>query len=87
VNQKSEQERKRVLKIYTIVKKPEAEKGIWLEIGVATENRDGSLSGKLDALPVNGAIHLREHSPRPAEGPRPAGRTHNRPPEPWSYKE
>ena len=54
------QNRKRVLKIYTIVKKENMAKGIWLEIGVASENRDGSLSGKLDALPSNGTIHIRE---------------------------
>ena len=54
------QNRKRVLKIYTIVKKENLAKGIWLEIGVASENRDGSLSGKLDALPANGTIHIRE---------------------------
>lgn len=57
-------ERKRILKIYTIVEKTGEQKDIWLEIGVAVENRDGSLSAKLDALPVNGAIHIREYSPR-----------------------
>jgi hypothetical protein len=55
------QTRKRVLKIYTIVEKQNLSKGIWLEIGVARENRDGSLSGKLDALPANGTIHIREY--------------------------
>ena len=55
------QNRKRVLKIYTIVEKQNLAKGIWLEIGVARENRDGSLSGKLDALPANGTIHIREY--------------------------
>lgn len=57
-------ERKRIHKIYTIVQKQGSEKGIWLEIGVATENRDGSLSGKLDALPVGGTLHIREYVPR-----------------------
>ena len=56
--------RRRILKVYTIVEKPGDSKGIWLEIGVASENRDGSFSAKLDALPVNGAIHLRHWEPR-----------------------
>lgn len=54
---------RRVLKIYTIVEKP-GSKGIWLEIGVASENRDGSISGKLDCLPVNGSIQVRQWEPR-----------------------
>jgi hypothetical protein len=62
------QTRKRVLKIYTIVEKQNLSKGIWLEIGVARENRDGSLSGKLDALPANGTIHIREYEQNKKNG-------------------
>ena len=62
------QQRKRVLKIYTIVEKKNFDKGIWLEIGVARENRDGSLSGKLDALPANGTIHIREYEQNQKNG-------------------
>lgn len=54
---------RRVLKIYTVVEKAGG-KGIWLEIGVASENRDGSISGKLDCLPVNGSIQVRQWEPR-----------------------
>ena len=54
------QENKRVYKVYTIIEKPGADKGIWLEIGVANENRDGSLSAKPGALPVSGTLHIRE---------------------------
>ena len=46
-----------------MVEKP-GSKGIWLEIGVATENRDGSISGKLDCLPVSGSIQVRQWEPR-----------------------
>ncbi len=52
--------RRRVLKVFTIVQKPGQDKGIWLDIGVASNNRDGSISAKLDAFPVNGQIHIRE---------------------------
>ena len=55
---------RRVLKVYTIVVKPGQDKGIWLETGVASENRDGSISVKLDAFPVNGQLHIREYEQR-----------------------
>lgn len=59
-----ERARKRLWKIYTVVEKPGMQKGIWLEIGVAAENRDGSIGGKLDCLPVSGTIQIREYEPR-----------------------
>lgn len=59
-----ERAHKRLWKIYTVVEKPGMQKGIWLEIGVAAENRDGSIRGKLDCLPVNGTIQIREYEPR-----------------------
>ena len=63
--------KRRVLKIYTVVEKPGSDKGIWLEIGVASENRDGSISGKLDCLPVNGNIQVRPWEPRRKDGEEP----------------
>jgi hypothetical protein len=57
-------EPKKILKIYTIVEKPGSKRRIWLDIGVASYNRDGSISAKLDALPVTGVIHIREFEPR-----------------------
>jgi hypothetical protein len=62
--------RRRVLKVYTIVEKADGQKGIWLEIGIASENRDGSISAKLDALPVNGSIHIREYESRKSDNGR-----------------
>ena len=76
-----EKERRRVLKVYTIVEKPGSQKGIWLDIGVATENRDGSLRAKLDALPVNGTLHIREYEPRKNDSIRPNG--DKNPPNRW----
>jgi hypothetical protein len=80
-NANQERERRRVLKVYTIVEKPGSPKGIWLDIGVASDNRDGSLSVKLDALPVNGAIHIREFEPRKTDSDRPSG--DKNPPNRW----
>lgn len=35
------------------------ERSYWSRIGVAFENRDGSLNVKLDSLPVGGQMQLR----------------------------
>lgn len=32
----------------------------WVKIGVAFVNKDGSLNVILDALPVNGELHIRD---------------------------
>lgn len=39
---------------YTVRPTGTDKKGFWVEIGAAWTNKDGSLSVKLDALPVNG---------------------------------
>lgn len=86
MQQPSVQERRRVLKVYTIVEKPGSEKGIWLEVGVATENRDGSLRVKLDALPVNGTLHIREYEPKNMERDRRKGGDQQQPHGTWRRK-
>jgi len=51
--------------VYTIVKnEKDGEKDYWTRIGVAVDNRDGSLNVLLNALPVNGTLHIREEKPR-----------------------
>jgi hypothetical protein len=35
-------------------------KTYWTRIGAATENRDGSLTLKLDALPLGSTLHIRD---------------------------
>ena len=51
------------LGVYTIVPRgPKAEpdqKNLWVHIGIAFVNRDGSINARLNALPVNGTIHIR----------------------------
>jgi hypothetical protein len=46
--------------VYTIVERPGGEKKKWVRIGNAFVNRDQSINVKLDAVPVNGAIHIRD---------------------------
>ena len=46
--------------VFTIIEKEGWDKSVWLKVGAAFENRDGSLTLFLDALPVNGKLHVRE---------------------------
>ena len=55
--------------VYTIIENDESEKNFWIRIGVAFDNRDGSLSIILNALPTNGRLHVRERKARDIEGP------------------
>ena len=48
--------------VYTIVER--SEKSFWVRVGTAFPNRDGSLNVFLDALPVNGRLHVREMETR-----------------------
>ena len=50
-----------------------APKKYWHRVGVAFVNRDGSLSVKLEALPVSGELHIRDYaqSREPASEPPP----------------
>ena len=48
--------------VYTVVKN--GEKDYWNRIGMAFVNKDGSLNVKLNALPVNGSLNIRDPRPR-----------------------
>ena len=51
------------LKVYTIIENTKGDgKGFWLEIGRAFVNKDGSHNVLLNALPVNGTLHIREQT-------------------------
>jgi hypothetical protein len=55
--------------VYTITER--GERSFWTRIGIASVNRDGSLNVRLDAIPVNGTLHVRDWTPReeqPANG-------------------
>ena len=47
--------------VYTITER--GDRSFWTRIGVAYVNRDGSISIKLDALPVNGCMQVRDWQP------------------------
>ena len=46
--------------VYTIVEREGLEKNQWIRVGMAFVNRDRSLNLRLDALPVNGVLHVRD---------------------------
>jgi hypothetical protein len=64
-----EKKAKRLLAVYTVINKGEG-KDVWLRVGSAFENRDGSTSVLLDALPVGGRLQIREYQPRELGQPR-----------------
>ena len=45
--------------VYVIVEK-EGKKSFWMKVGAAFENKDGSLNVVLNALPIDGRLHIRE---------------------------
>ena len=61
--------------VYTVIDRGQG-KSFWVRVGVGFTNRDGSLNLRLDAIPVNGTLQVREWEPqerRPEAGepPRP----------------
>jgi hypothetical protein len=58
---------KKMQAVYAVVPKPEG-KDVWLRVGSAFPNRDGSMTVLLDAIPTNGRLQIREYQPRDAPG-------------------
>ncbi len=46
--------------VYTIVERDGGEKSLWVRVGIAFVNKDESLTISLNALPVNGRLHVRK---------------------------
>ncbi len=52
--------------VFTIMERPSLadgtkQKGVFVKIGIGFVNHDGSINLKLNALPVNGTIHVRDY--------------------------
>jgi hypothetical protein len=43
-------------------------RSFWTKVGAAFENRDGSWSLELNAIPVNGRLQMRDPKPREEQG-------------------
>ncbi len=52
------------MKVVYMIQKGE-KKNFWTKIGVAFVNKDGSLNVKLNAIPVDGQIQIRDPKPEP----------------------
>jgi hypothetical protein len=48
--------------VYTVIDRVDGEskRSFWLRIGAAFVNRDGSFTVRLNALPVNGSLQIRD---------------------------
>ncbi len=51
---------------YTVVERNKDGRKFWVRVGAAFVNRDGSLNVRLDAMPVNGELQIRDYQPREA---------------------
>ena len=51
---------------YTVVEREKDGRRFWVRVGAAFVNRDGSLHVRLDAMPVNGTLQIRDYQPRDA---------------------
>jgi hypothetical protein len=47
--------------VYTVIERGQG-KSFWVRVGVGFTNRDGSINLRLDAIPVNGSLQVREWS-------------------------
>ncbi len=52
--------------VYTVVNRGEG-KSFWTRVGIGFVNQDGSWNLKLDAIPTNGTLQVREWEARDAE--------------------
>ncbi|HEY1958885.1 MAG TPA: hypothetical protein VGH28_24905 [Polyangiaceae bacterium] len=52
--------------VYTVIERHDGEtkRSFWIRIGAAFVNRDGSYTVKLDALPVNSTLQIRDWTSR-----------------------
>jgi hypothetical protein len=60
---------KRFRAVYAVVPKQDG-KDLWLRVGSAFENRDGSETVLLDAVPIGGKLQIRDYQPRDAAAQR-----------------
>lgn len=57
-----EEQSRNMKTVYTVVERAPG-KSFWVRVGVGFTNRDGSLNLRLDAMPVNGTLQVREWDP------------------------
>lgn len=66
-----DQQRNNMKSVWTMVERSTGgagQKTYWTRVGVGFVNRDGSITLRLDAIPVNGALQVREWEPYERRG-------------------
>jgi hypothetical protein len=64
-----EDQTKSMKAVFTVVDRGQG-KSFWIRIGTGFANRDGSLNLRLDAIPVNGTLQVRDWEPPYDRAPR-----------------
>jgi hypothetical protein len=57
-----EEQTRNMKAVYTVVERGQG-KSYWTRVGIGFTNRDGSLNLRLDAIPINGTLQVREWEP------------------------
>jgi len=55
-------DQKKMKIVYTVTERNN--RSFWNRIGIAFTNQDGSLNVKLDSIPVNGEMQIRDYAPK-----------------------
>jgi hypothetical protein len=55
-----EQTSKTMKVVWTVVERGQGGKSFWTRVGVGFVNRDGSMTLRLDAIPISGTLQVRE---------------------------
>jgi len=63
MNTQPEQNAKQMKTVYTVVERGPG-KSWWTKVGIGFVNRDGSINLRLDAIPTNGTLQVRDYEPR-----------------------
>ncbi len=58
-----ETESKKMKVVYTVVERQPG-RSFWTRVGIGFVNHDGSLNLRLDAIPINGTLQVRDWEPR-----------------------
>jgi hypothetical protein len=69
--------------VYTVVERGPG-KSFWTRVGICFVNRDGSINLRLDAIPMNGTLQVRDYeerdaAQRPQDGASPGSMPRSRP--------
>jgi hypothetical protein len=50
------------LNVFTVIEREGQDRNFWQQVGAAFVNKDGSLNVRLNAIPLDGRLHIREQN-------------------------